>query len=218
MIAENSGRRFEKSHLVGCSAPPLGFGRALRQRDDAAERGAGSRRKSNNKNTGEPVSKVKREWLQAHVDYDGEECLIWPFSRDPNGYGHCGADWAHRVMCALVHGPAPTEDHETAHSCGRGKFGCVHPKHVSWKTRSENQLERRRHGTHGKRKGVRYWLTPGDVAHIRALRGKKTQRELAKIYGVSWQTIGMVQRGETWKTGFYAMGRPRADAGRHLRN
>ena len=114
----------------------------------------------------------------------------------------------------LVNGPAP-EGHGSCSSCGRGKFGCVHPKHLSWKTPSENQYERRTHGTHGKRHGVRYHLTPKDVAEIRDLKGFISQRDLGKIYDVAWQTIGNVQRGETWKTGTYAQGRPRMNAERH---
>lgn len=155
------------------------------------------------------------EWLKANLDYDGEGCLIWHLFRDTTGYGRIGIKgkilWVHRVMCELVNGPAP-EGHEAAHSCGRGKFGCVDPRHLSWKTPSQNQYERRVHGTHGKRKGVRYHLTPQDVAEIRDLKGFIPQRELGKIYDVSWQTIGNVQRRETWKTGQYAGGRPRANS------
>jgi hypothetical protein len=155
------------------------------------------------------------EWLKAHLDYDGAECLIWPKCR-ADGYGRVGVGkgklgWAHRVMCELVHGPAP-EGYEAAHSCGRGKFGCVHPKHVSWKTPSQNQYERRQHGTHGKRKGVRYHLTPEQVSEIRALRGFVPQRLLGKIFDVAWQTIGNIQRSETWKTGTYAGGLPRSNS------
>jgi len=154
-------------------------------------------------------------WLLAHVGYDGPERLPWPFFVDTSGYGRVKYDgrmrWAHSAMCELVNGPCPP-GHESAHNCGHGKFGCVHPKHLEWKTPSENQYDRRRHGTHGKRKGVRYHLTPAQVAEIRSLRGKVPQRELAKRYDVSWQTIGNVQRFETWKTGEYAGGRPRANA------
>ena len=83
-----------------------------------------------------------RKWLLAHVDYDGDDCLIWPFARIQSGRGHFGYEGkhyqAHVYMCELVNGPCPP-GHEAAHSCGRGHDACVHPKHLSWKTRAENR-------------------------------------------------------------------------------
>jgi hypothetical protein len=55
--------------------------------------------------------------------------------------------YAHRLMCQLAHGDPPTPDHIAAHSCGRGHEGCVNPNHLSWKTYSENELDKRVHGT-----------------------------------------------------------------------
>lgn len=147
-------------------------------------------------------------WLRANARHEGDNCLTWPFSIDPqNGYGRLGylgkMYWAHRLMCELAHGVPTTTKHEVAHSCGRGHEGCVNPRHLSWKTRSENQRERRLHGTHGKGDGPRCRLTPEQASEIRQLRGIKTQAELAAIYGVSWQNIGMIQRGETWRPDTY---------------
>ena len=93
---------------------------------------------------------------------------------------------AHRYMCELVNGPAPTPDHDAAHSCGRGHDGCVHPNHLSWKTTSDNLKERRVHGTHvSNRYGNKGLLTDKQVAEIRALKGRKTQYEIADQFGVS---------------------------------
>src|SRR5258708_162153 len=90
-------------------------------------------------------------WIMAHVDYDGDGCLPWPFATDTHGYGMFGANGehhkAHLFMCQQMHGPRPSPKHQASHSCGQGHKACVHPKHVSWKTRSENHLDRRRHGT-----------------------------------------------------------------------
>lgn len=148
------------------------------------------------------------DWLRAHVAHDGAECLIWPRFRDPNGYGRVPGEldgrrtilWAHRVMCELVNGPCPP-DHEAAHSCGRGKFGCVHPKHLSWKTRTANQLDRALHGTKsvgGYRTQSRQKLNPEKVREIRAMKGTKTQRELAAQFGVTDATIRDVYSGKSW--------------------
>lgn len=141
-------------------------------------------------------------WLKAHVDYHGDGCLIWPMSRRDNGYGQVGYNGkvarAHRVMCELVHGPAPTADHYAAHECGNGLDACVHPRHVFWKTPSENAQDRHKHGT---MIGVNYWgrggkLSRPEVAEIKRLKGKRTQIELATHYGVTARTIGKIHRGE----------------------
>lgn len=133
-------------------------------------------------------------WILDHKDHDGDCCLIWPFYRNPNGYGmlgHLGEQyWAHRVMCEKAHGPAPSQDHEAAHSCGNGHMGCAHPKHLSWKTRSENLLDCREHGTQARsRHGSKGYLTNEQVMAIRSLKGKKTQDEIALTFGVSPPTI-----------------------------
>jgi hypothetical protein len=143
------------------------------------------------------------DWIDSHKDYQGSECLTWPYFRDQNGYGRLGRRgqmfWAHRAMCERAHGPAPSSAHEAAHSCGNGKRGCVNPCHLAWKTKSENQRERRVHGTHGKGKGPRYKFTAEQVAYVRANPDRLTQAQLAAMFGVSWQNIGMIQRGETYR-------------------
>jgi hypothetical protein len=134
------------------------------------------------------------QWLLDNQGHDGDHCLIWPFYRNPNGYGQFGhlgeGYWAHRFMCGLVNGPPPTPKHEAAHSCGNGKHGCAHPKHVSWKTTSENLLDCRQHGTQRRsRRATEGRLTAEMVLQIRALKGHKTQSEIAIAFGVSDPTI-----------------------------
>src|SRR3972149_10759839 len=91
-------------------------------------------------------------FLLKQIGLEDGPCLIWPFSTNGTGYGRLGVDgkgyYAHRYMCELVNGPPPTPDHEASHDCGNGHLGCVHPRHLEWKTASENHLDRRRHGTH----------------------------------------------------------------------
>lgn len=137
------------------------------------------------------------KWIRDHLNYQGDDCLIWPMS-SKSGYGLFGWNGktygAHRLMCELVHGPKPTPKHQAAHECGNNL--CVNPKHLSWKTPTENQLDRRRHGTtstgpHGK-------LTYKKVREIRALRGIKTYNELAAEYGVHPSNITHIMRGDHW--------------------
>jgi hypothetical protein len=49
-------------------------------------------------------------------------------------------------MCELIHGPAPTPEHEASHLC-EDEWLCVNPDHLIWETKKENmarQWERRR--------------------------------------------------------------------------
>jgi hypothetical protein len=133
-------------------------------------------------------------WLEAHVGYQGEECLRWPFAWDPRiGRGRCYFRgrmwWAHRVMCVLAKGEPPTPKHEAAHECGKGHEGCVNPKHLSWKTRRENALDMRKHGTAVNSQTPRFVFTEEQVEQIKALKGKMTQVALAEKFGCSLTTI-----------------------------
>lgn len=94
---------------------------------------------------------VPLDWLLCHVGHAGEDCLIWPFHRDEKGRARVDVDRhqknAARVMCEKANGPAPSPEHQAAHSCGKGHEGCVHPGHLLWKTPAENQADRLIHGT-----------------------------------------------------------------------
>lgn len=160
-------------------------------------------RKSWNKGKGAAIA-----WLRAHVEHQGDDCLIWPFSRNPvSGYGYFsyngeGPRRAHRFMCELAHGAPPTPAHEAAHSCGKGHEGCIHPCHLSWKTHAENQRDRARHGTAKResRRG-RWKLTPEQVAEIRSSSDSVTV--LAARYSVTEPNIRLILRRQTWKTDGY---------------
>jgi hypothetical protein len=64
-------------------------------------------------------SEVVLKWVHDHAGYDRDDCLTWPFGL-ANGRGrfmYLGKNVsACRFLCELVHGPAPSPDHETAHS------------------------------------------------------------------------------------------------------
>lgn len=142
-----------------------------------------------------------RYWIYEHMSYESDDCLFWPFGRDRHGYGMVKSPKdakilrAHRFMCELVHGKPPTPQHYAAHECGKGHLGCINPQHLSWKTASENQFDRRRHGTHGNGVGRRGKLTPIQWQEIREAKGVVTQTELARRYGVAEGTIRGIQAG-----------------------
>lgn len=126
-------------------------------------------------------------WLVSQRDHSTDECLPWPFSKHSDGYGNFGymgkMKYAHRFMCEMVNGAPPTSEHQAAHACGNRI--CVNPRHLSWKTRSGNQLDRRKHGTHMGSKGPYTKLTPAQIADIRQSKGRETQLQTAARYGVT---------------------------------
>jgi hypothetical protein len=96
-----------------------------------------------------------------------EECVDWPYARNPDGYGNLhvapGGPWkaAHRYACEQAHGLPPTPKHEAAHSCGRGASGCVNPRHLRWATSAENKADMERQ--------ARAKISPETVPWLRAV-------------------------------------------------
>lgn len=137
------------------------------------------------------------------LTYNGENCLIWPYWRSSDGYGRININRKSKivsnVVCAKVHGPAPTKFYEAAHSCGNGHLGCVNPHHLSWKTRADNHADKLIHGTHNR--GERHKqvkLKEADVRFIRSMRGKIERVVLAERFGITASTIGQIQRRSIW--------------------
>ena len=135
-------------------------------------------------------------WIREHRDYDRDWCLIWPFSRGRSGYGSYGREdqalYVHRYMCEYRNGPAPSPDHEAAHSCGRGEDGCVNPKHLSWKTSAENQLDRVQWQRRQK-------LTPEQAMEVRSLKGLEHVEITAARFGITETNVRYIQAGKTWR-------------------
>lgn len=145
-------------------------------------------------------------WLSDHVNHQSDECLLWPMGRDTKGYGQLSYNGkrylAHRLMCELVKGPAPSPQHQAAHGCGNGHLGCANPKHLSWKTRAENGMDRRLHGTAATtRSGNITRRTPEQEAEIRQAIGTATVMELAKRFKTSRRTIERIRDGRTFRRG-----------------
>jgi hypothetical protein len=143
------------------------------------------------------------QWLRDHADYTDPKCLIWPFFRNPNGYGQLGhlgkQHYAHRLMCEFAHGTPPTPAHEAAHRCGSGHQGCVNPKHLTWKTKEENRRDSTSHGRGGRNLyGNKGRFNRDELREILTLKGKMKQREIAARYGVDWTTISSIYCGQTY--------------------
>lgn len=152
--------------------------------------------------TGRLPNGTAQAWIEAHIEHQGNDCLIWPFSCATPGYGQFmprGSGrivMAHRYICEAAHGPAPSDTHQAAHSCGNRR--CVNPTHLSWKTRAENQKERDLHGTQNTW-GLRGKLQPHQADQIRRLKGVETSIETAAKYGVTESNVRLIQDGVTWR-------------------
>lgn len=143
------------------------------------------------------------DFLMKHEHHTGNDCVLWPFSCNPiNGYAQLGIarkpHAGHRVMCELRHGPRPTSEHQAAHSCHQR--ACINPMHLSWKTHSENMLDKRENGTQNRSWwGTRGKLTPEQVRQIRALEGKATQNVIAGMFGITESNVRCILTRKTWR-------------------
>jgi hypothetical protein len=137
------------------------------------------------------------------IPYSGEDCLQWPFGNNGKGYGvyHIKrrAVAAHRFVCEAAHGPQPSKNHEVAHSCGNGHLLCVNPKHLRWATRSENHLDKIKHGTAPRgTKNPMAKLSEADVRAIRSLIGSQPQWKIANQFGISQMIVSKISRNLVW--------------------
>ena len=143
-----------------------------------------------------------RAFFEAAKAYEGDDCLLWPFTGNDRGYGQLKEDgrmvYVHRRMCEHAHGAAPTPDHEAAHSCG--KRGCLNKRHLRWDTHLGNHADRIDHGTsnRGEANGIAK-LTEQTVHEIRAaLAQGERRRSIADRYGLTVSAISHVAKGSTW--------------------
>lgn len=142
------------------------------------------------------------EFLHGVVAADTDECIAWPFRSNTKGYGvaeYGGViTLASRIVCILAHGNPPSDTHQSAHSCGNGRRGCVNPKHLSWKTPGENASDKLLHGTILQGQGQ-----PGaklSAAQVKAIRGSGSRTtDLATEYGVSRALIYKIKNRLAWK-------------------
>ena len=143
------------------------------------------------------------EWLKDHIKHNDNDCLKWPYNINNAGYGCVSygrkTQLASRVMCLLVYGDPPSKGYDAAHSCGKGRDGCVNPNHLRWATRKENCSDRIIHGTanRGEKQGHNV-LSEVSVKEIKLMKGQKTQQQIADIYGVSRMTINDILNYRTW--------------------
>lgn len=187
---ENCGGNAHKSANGSSGYCCAHYGRFWRHGDPL-----GGRRTLN----GEPARFIEKVALP----YSGDDCLVWPYGKDEDGYGKVSVNGkiklAHRYVCTIVHGEPPSPEHHAAHSCGNGHLGCVNPGHLEWKTPAGNMADKLIHDTHNRgERHVRSKLTENDVLKILALRGVKMHREIAAEFGISEGYVSIIHAGRKW--------------------
>lgn len=151
-----------------------------------------------------PKGEAKRFLEEIVIPYQGDDCLKWPYSTRGNGYGQTGPRTkrllVHRVVCEAVYGPPPTPEHQAAHSCGKGRQGCVNPKHLRWATREENERDKIEHGTvmRGEKNGFSK-LTEDQIHQILSLKGSQSQRKIASQFDISQCHVWRIHNNAAWK-------------------
>ena len=133
------------------------------------------------------------------LQYDGDECLVWPYGCSTQGAGAINIDRVshavHRLVCEAVNGPPPSTGHMAVRECGTTK--CIAPRHVKWMTHAEKArcVARRNAG-----KGPRLKLTDDKVRDIwRRICANETPAEIAAAYDVGRSTISEIKHGLRWQ-------------------
>lgn len=142
---------------------------------------------------GEPLA-----FLRSLAGHTGQQCVRWPYSLNSSGYGYTYVEsrWigAPRLICIFTHGE-PVGYREAAHECGNR--WCVNPSHLTWKTKSENGMDRRRHGTSSLgSNGYRATLTEAQALEV--LNSALRTSEIASKYSISARTVRRIKTGARW--------------------
>lgn len=117
-----------------------------------------------------------------------DDCWLWLGVCTPDGHGKltfCGRDMvARRWLWEQLFGPIP--EGAVVYGTCQNK-SCVNPHHLAcdWQA-------------HANRSSLNTKLVAGDVAEIRAAKGRHTASALATRYGVSSRTIWDIWAGRSW--------------------
>lgn len=134
----------------------------------------------------------------------GDECLVWPYSRRPDGYAEFNHEKIkyplHQYACEYVNGPKSEEKPVCRHLCGNGHLGCFNPNHLTWGTYKENTQDSILHETvHRGERHQNVKLKEADILEIyRRAHSGEDQRDIAASFGITQPTVSAIKLGRTW--------------------
>ena len=144
------------------------------------------------------AERLRDEFIEQALVTETNDCIIWPFSLQTDGYAAFRGLIVSRVICERAYGPPPTPKHETAHSCRQSR-ACVNPRHLRWDTRKGNMADTIPHGTQTRGQKIGWGkLTEADVLKIRAQDGTIPRQVLADLYSVDKSTICLIANRKSW--------------------
>lgn len=119
-------------------------------------------------------------------------CILWTGYIDKYGYGRVKYKGenrpAHHVMLAISR-PPPEEGLHALHNRECSNRNCINPAHLHWGTNADNSHER---SVWGYKPHSDELMTAVQKA---ALKGDKSQRQIAKEFGVSQTQVSRFKRG-----------------------
>ena len=138
-----------------------------------------------------------------NIKKNGDGCWDWQGANNGKGYGCLRVDGkrvlAHRYSYEAHIGPIPRLKNSyhgvcVLHKCDNPS--CVNPDHLFLGTHNDNMQDKMSKGRSGVVK-----LSASTVAKMKQeyLSGKTCHRELAKKFGTSYQNVGAILSGKTWK-------------------
>lgn len=128
------------------------------------------------------------------------ECWLW-LGATTSGYGQVHwrgrVVYAHRLAYELANKKPPGSLH-VCHECDNR--ACVNPSHLFLGTVADNMADRDAKNRQARGEGHgRAKLTGGQVLLIRQAATSKSQRAIARNFGVSQRLVGMILRREAWR-------------------
>jgi len=106
----------------------------------------------------------------------------------------------HRLVATAFIGPPPTREHECAHWDNDRLNNRV--TNLRWATKTENQLDKHRHGTMPPQRGSLNHvarLTESDVVEMKRLRRAGLfNRQIAQRFGVCRSLVCLINSGKRW--------------------
>ncbi len=153
------------------------------------------------------------EFLIQSIKDCSDDCLIWPYFKDKQGYGSVYTNpslsyksrmqYCHRVSWTIYNGLPIPEGFDVLHKCDNPP--CFNPKHLFIGTQADNNRDRDEKGRHvaPDKRGEKHHLhklKESDVLTIikRYREGGVSHRKLAEQYKVSHSCVDSILSGKTW--------------------